>query len=102
MSIKKVVNYVKTGIANYFALGMAPKEDILGACLFPNGNVLFVAYIEDKTIIVKLGSYVGATWQSSIKQVIKHGDPMAADVAKSLFLTHCSTTIPYGVKWQTK
>ena len=99
MSIKKVVNYIKTTIGNYFSPVVSAKQDILGAGFFPNSNVLFVAYIEDKTIIVKLGTHVCSTWQSSINHTTKHGDTMAADVAKSLFLTHCSATIPHGVKW---
>jgi len=102
MSIKNVVNFVKLLFVNYTYPEKLIKNDVLGSCLFPNGNVMLVAYIEEKTIIVKLGSYIGATWNSSINQVIRNGDTMAANVAKALYLTHCSATLPNGVTWQKK
>jgi len=102
MSIKKVVKIFKSLVVNYILPKKLIKNDVIGSCLFPNSNVILVAYIEEKTIIVKLGSYVGATWNSSINQVIRNGDTMAENVAKSLYLTHCSATLPNGVTWQKK
>jgi len=94
MSIKKMVASM---FINIFPTKLL-KSDVLGAVIFPN-KMLLVAYIEDKKITVMMGSYLCVTFPASVNDVLKNGYAMEPEVAKSLFLTHCSSTIPDGVTW---